>query len=83
MGFCLVSVIPRVPRREAPSRPSGADKEKERAQNEGSRGTGLGRPLDCANIAARRHGSYVTLVLAAKVAELGKARVNRSRTARF
>src|SRR5665811_1604414 len=31
----LIPAIPRVPRRETPSRPSGADKEKQRAQNEG------------------------------------------------
>jgi hypothetical protein len=59
----LIPSIPRVPRRNKPSRPSGADKEKERAQNEGSRGIGLaGRPLDRANGGARRHGSLVTLV---------------------
>jgi hypothetical protein len=49
-------LIPRVPRHKKPSRPSGADKEKERAQNEGGRGFGLsGRPLDRADILARRH----------------------------
>ena len=36
----LIPSIPRVPRRKWPSRPSGADKEKERAQNEGCRGAG-------------------------------------------
>ena len=40
-----------------PSRPSGADKEKERAQNEGGCRTGVSRrPLDRANIVAHRHG---------------------------
>jgi len=34
-----------------PSRPSGADKEKERAQNEGDRGPGVARrPLDRAGM---------------------------------
>ena len=66
-----------------PSRPSGADKEKERAQNEGSRGAGLGRPLDARRYCGASTWLYVTLVLAAKVAEHGKVRVNRSRTARF
>jgi len=40
-----------------PSRPSGADKEKERAQNEGGRGSGLRRPLDRADGLPRRHAS--------------------------
>ena len=51
----LIPSIPRVPRRKLPSRPSGADKEKERAQNEGGRGFGLRRPLDRADLVARRH----------------------------
>jgi len=34
-----------------PSRPSGADKEKERAQNEGGRGAGVARrPIDRADL---------------------------------
>src|SRR5215471_18897844 len=45
-----------------PSRPSGADKEKERAQNEGGHGTDVSRrPLDRANIWAHRHGLRTTL----------------------
>jgi hypothetical protein len=51
-----------------PSRPSGADKEKERAQNEGGRGFGLCRPLDRAEFMARRHAQN-TLVFSHKVAE--------------
>src|SRR6185437_7268828 len=48
------------------SRLSGADKEEERAQNEGVREAGQavefgGRPLDRADIVARRHGSQITL----------------------
>ncbi len=54
-GF--IRSIPRVPRRETPSRPSGADKQKERAQNEGGRGAGLRRPLDRADGLPRRHVS--------------------------
>jgi len=44
-----------------PSRPSGADKEKERAQNEGGgRGTGVPRrPLDRANLVTRYHDSWL------------------------
>ncbi len=39
-----------------PSRPSGADKEKERAQNEGGCGISLtGCPFDRADLLARRH----------------------------
>src|SRR5450432_4209834 len=53
----LVPSIPRVPRRKMPSRPSGADKEKERAQNEGGGGFGLRRPLDRADGLPRRHAS--------------------------
>src|SRR5690349_10317448 len=46
-----------------PSRPSGADKEKERAQNEGGRRAGVSRRLlDRANICPRRHGLRITLV---------------------
>ena len=46
-----------------PSRPSGADKEKERAQNEGNRGAGVSRrPPDRANIPARRHGMFPHLI---------------------
>src|SRR6185437_9276283 len=45
-----------------PCRPSGADKEKERAQNEGGRGAGSGsRPLDRADGLPRRHGLTKTL----------------------
>src|SRR5262249_53930964 len=41
---------------QMPSRPSGADKEKERAQNEGCRGTGVSRrPLSRAGDLPRRH----------------------------
>lgn len=62
-----------------PSRPSGADKEKERAQNEGRRGTGLFcRPLDRAGGLPRRHGC--TLVSSVNLADSGKVRVNRSGT---
>jgi len=40
-----------------PSRPSGADKEKERALNEGCRGGGVSRrPLGRADDLPRRHG---------------------------
>jgi len=43
-----------------PSRPSGADKEKERAQDEGGYGAGVARrPLDRANFLARRHDPYL------------------------
>ncbi len=47
-----------------PSRPSGADKEKERAQNEGGRAADRGGrlALDRANIVARRHGFQITLL---------------------
>jgi len=38
-----------------PSRLSGADKQKERSQNEGGRGSGLCRPLDRADGLPRRH----------------------------
>jgi len=59
-----------------PSRPSGADKEKERAQNEGSRGAGVSRrPLDRADCLPRRHGC--SLVSAVNLADSGKVRVNR------
>src|SRR4249919_555728 len=59
-----------------PSRPSGADKEKERAQNEGSRGAGVSRrPLDRADRLSRRHGH--SLVSAVNLADSGKVRVNR------
>ncbi len=51
----LIPKIPRVPRRKWPSRPSGADKEKERAQNEGGHGFGLRRPSDRADALPRRH----------------------------
>jgi hypothetical protein len=52
-----------------PSRPSGADKEKERAQNEGGRGAGVfRRPLDRADILARRH-ALKALVFGHKIAE--------------
>jgi hypothetical protein len=75
----LIPSIPRVPRHKKPSRPSGADKEKERAQNEGGRGFGLaGRPLDRADILARRHGLEDPSTSTAKVAEQGKVRVNRT-----
>jgi hypothetical protein len=61
-----------------PSRPSGADKEKERAQNEGGRGIGLaGRPPDRADLPARRHG-LGTLVVTGKVAQQGEVLVNRT-----
>jgi len=44
-----------VPRREAPSRPSGDGKQQEPAENEGSAGPGLnGPPVDRAAIVARR-----------------------------
>jgi hypothetical protein len=59
-----------------PSRLSGADKQKERSQNEGGRGSGLCRPLDRADILARRH-ALNTLVVGHSVAEQGKVRVNR------
>jgi hypothetical protein len=52
-----------------PSRPSGADKEKERAQNEGGRWFGLRRPLDRAEFVARRH-ALNTLVFDHTVAEM-------------
>jgi len=43
-----------------PSRPSGADKEKERAQNEGGRSASVARrPLDRANFVARGHGPWL------------------------
>ena len=59
-----------------PSRPSGADKEKERGQNEGGRGAGVSRrPLSRADDLPRRHGC--SLVSAVNLAEPGKVRVNR------
>jgi len=60
-----------------PSRPSGADKEKERAQNEGDRGPGVARrPLDRAGMWARRDHKFPRSSVS--VADLGKVRVNRS-----
>ncbi len=54
----------------APSRPSGADKQKE-AENAGSRGRGHGgRPFQMAMLETHRHGS-----LAAKVADRREGRV--------
>ena len=74
----LIPLIPRVPRHKKPSRRSGADKEKESAQNEGGRGFGLsGRPLDRARFVARRHGSQIPSSSTVKLADSGKARVNR------
>jgi hypothetical protein len=71
------SVDPPSAQAHMPSRPSGADKEKERAQNEGSRGFGLRRPLDRADILARRHGFQIRSSLTVKLADSGKVRVNR------
>ena len=82
MGVLKVSVIPRVPRHVTPSRPSGADKEKERAQNEGGGGAGLnGRPLERADGLPRRHRLSQPSCSTAKVAEQGKSRVNRASAA--
>ena len=77
MGF--LRRVPRVPRHHMPCRPSGADKEKERAQNEGGLGAGgARRPYDRAGGLARRHGLSKTLVTSTvRVVEPGKARVNR------
>ena len=72
----LIPKVPRVPRRETPSRPSGADKEKERAQNEGGRGFGLRRPPDRADALPRRHALEPS-TSTAKLADQGKVRVNR------
>ena len=56
-----------------PSRPSGADKEKERAQNEGCRGAGVSRrPPDRANIPARRHDVLRFLYKASSQANSGE-----------
>src|SRR5262245_24233676 len=59
-----------------PSRPSGADKEKERAQNEGGRGAGVDRPLDRADMRARRDHKFPRSSVS--LADSGKVRVNRS-----
>ena len=63
-----------------PSRPSGADKEKERAQNEGSRG--LGSAVAAARPIAQIFWRVVMALkyprrLTVTIAEQGKARVNR------
>src|SRR3974390_742444 len=77
MGF--LRRVPRAPRHHTPRRPSGADKERERAQNEGGLGAGgARRPYDRAGDLARRHGLSKTLVTSTvRVVEPGKARVNR------
>jgi len=60
-----------------PSRPSGADKEKERAQNEGGSGAGVARrPLDRADLWARRDHKFPRSSVS--LADSGKVRVNRS-----
>src|SRR5262245_6456134 len=57
LGFIAV---PPSAQAHMPSRPSGADKEKERAQNKGSRSAGVARrPLDRANFVARRHDLWL------------------------
>src|SRR6185437_897701 len=58
LGALYGVALPSPPSAQAqmPSRPSGADKEKERAQNEGGHGFGhLGRPSGRANTVARGH----------------------------
>ena len=82
MGCWCSFRLPRVPRRETPSRPSGADKQQQRAQNEGGRGIGLGgRPLDRADGLPRRHCQSQPSCSTAKLAEQGKVRVNRASVA--
>jgi hypothetical protein len=52
----LIPSLPPSAQAQMPSRPSGADKEKQRAQNEGGNGFGLaGRPFDRADGLPRRH----------------------------
>ena len=73
----LIPKVPRVPRREMPSRPSGADKEKERAQNEGGRGFGLPPPARSRRCSAASTLPQNPHFEPAKIADQGKVRVNR------
>src|ERR1700674_1599876 len=77
MGADFCPLLPQSAKAQKPSRPSGADKEKERAQNEGGNGRWPGgRPSDRAVDLPRRHLLRRPSSSTAKIANLSKVHVN-------
>jgi hypothetical protein len=80
LGVCCIN--PLSAKARTPSRPSGAAKKKQTAENEGgSRRRQAARPGHRAKINARRHAK--TLNSTAKVAEKNEFRLNLGPTATF